>query len=43
LRERGLVSRVELKLPPGTYKVKAVVRENAQGKMGSVTRAVEIP
>jgi VWFA-related protein len=43
LRERGLTSRVELKLPVGRYKIKAVVRENAQGKMGSVTKSVEIP
>jgi VWFA-related protein len=43
LRERGLTSRVELKLPVGRYKVKAVVRENTQGKMGSITKSVEIP
>ncbi len=43
LRERGLTSTVELKLRPGLYKVKAVVRENNQGKMGSVTKSVEIP
>ena len=43
LRERGLTSRVELKLPMGQYKIKAVVLEGAQGKMGSVTKSVEIP
>lgn len=43
IRERGLTSRVELKLPVGRYKIKAVVRENAQGKMGSITKSVEIP
>jgi len=43
LRERGLTSRVELKLPVGRYKVKAVVRESVQGKMGSITKSVEIP
>jgi hypothetical protein len=43
LRDRGLISRVELKLPLGRYKIKAVVRENNQGKMGSVTKSVEIP
>ncbi len=43
LRERGIASRVELKLPVGRYKIKAVVRENAQGKMGSITKSVEIP
>jgi VWFA-related protein len=43
LREHGLTSRVQFKLPMGRYKVKAVVRENTQGKMGSITKAVEIP
>jgi VWFA-related protein len=43
LKERGLTSRVELKLPMGIYKIKAVVRENVQGKMGSVAKSVEIP
>lgn len=43
LRDRGLTSRVELKLPVGRYKVKAVVREGNQGKMGSVSKAVQIP
>ncbi len=43
LREHGLKSRVELKLPIGRYKIKAVVRENAQGKMGSIAKSVEIP
>ena len=43
LQKRGLTSRVELKLPMGRYKIKAVVREDIQGKMGSVTKAVEIP
>jgi len=43
LRDRGLTSRVELKLPMGRYKIKAVVRESNQGKMGSITKSVEIP
>jgi VWFA-related protein len=43
LRDHGLKSRVELKLPIGRYKIKAVVRESTEGKMGSVTKAVEIP
>lgn len=43
LCDRGLVSRVELKLPMGRYKVKAIVRENNQGKMGSINEVVEIP
>ena len=43
LRDHGLTSRVELKLPIGNYKIKAVVREGLQGKMGSITKSVEIP
>jgi VWFA-related protein len=43
LRDRGLTARVEIKLPQGTYKIKAVVRENTQGKVGSITKGIEIP
>jgi VWFA-related protein len=43
LRRLGLTSRVELKLPAGRYKIKTVVRESNQGKMGSITKSVEIP
>jgi hypothetical protein len=43
LLNRGLKSGIELKLPRGRYKIKAVVREESQGKMGSITKAVEIP
>ncbi len=43
LRRRGLSSRVELKLPLGRYRIKAVVRESVQGKMGSLSKTVEIP
>ena len=40
--QHGLTSRVELKLPIGRYRVKAVVRENSQGKIGSIVKLVEI-
>jgi hypothetical protein len=43
LQNRGISSKVELKLPPGRYKIKAVVREGNQGKMGSIAKTVEIP
>jgi len=43
LLNQGLSSSVELRLPMGRYKIKALVREGNQGKMGSVARAVEIP
>lgn len=40
---RGLSSRIEFKLPYGRYKIKAVVREENQKKMGSVSKVIEIP
>jgi VWFA-related protein len=43
LLDHGFLSKVEFKLPLGRYKIKAVVREAAQGKMGSVTQVIEIP
>ena len=43
LLNHGLNSKVEFKLPMGRYKIKGVVREGAQGKMGSITKAIEIP
>jgi VWFA-related protein len=43
LLNRGLTSKVSFQLPPGKFKIKAVVRESAQSKMGSLTKAVEIP
>jgi VWFA-related protein len=43
LIRRGLTSKIEFKLPLGRYKIKAIVREAFQGKMGSVTKAIEIP
>jgi hypothetical protein len=41
--EHGFLSKVELTIPPGRYKVKAVVREGVQTKMGSITRRIEVP
>ncbi len=43
LLDRGIVSKVDFKLTYGRYKIKAVVREAYQGKMGSLTKAIEIP
>ncbi len=43
VREQGLSSRIEFKLPQGRYRIKAVVRENIQGKLGSIAKGVEIP
>jgi VWFA-related protein len=43
LLDYGLNSKVEFKLPMGRYKIKEVVREGTQGRMGSITKAIEIP
>lgn len=43
LQNRGLTSRVEMKLPAGRYTLRAVVREGNQGKMGSAVKSIEIP
>ncbi len=43
LLNNGFMARVEFKLPLGRYKIRAVIREGAQGKMGSVTKGIEIP
>jgi VWFA-related protein len=43
LLARGIRSKVELKLSPGRYRIKAVVREGNQGKMGSASRTIDIP
>ncbi len=43
LRADGIFSKVQLTLPPGRYKIKSVVREQNQGKIGSIIKAVEIP
>ena len=43
LMSQGLASKVNFQLPPGRYRIKAVVRESTQSKMGSLTKPVEIP
>ena len=43
LLQYGIDSKVTFHLPMGRYKVKAVVREGTQGKMGSATKAIDIP
>jgi VWFA-related protein len=43
LLDNGFTARIEFQLPLGRYKIKAVVREGAQGKMGSITKGIEIP
>jgi VWFA-related protein len=43
LLNEGIHSKVTFMVPMGRYKIKAIVREGVQGKMGSVTKAIEIP
>jgi hypothetical protein len=39
----GLTAKMEVAVPPGRYKVKTVVREGLQTKMGALTRIIEVP
>jgi hypothetical protein len=43
LLRQGLVSRVNMNLPPGQYRVQAVVRESVQARIGSTHQLVQIP
>jgi hypothetical protein len=39
----GFTSKVDIKVPPGRYKIKAVVREGVHTKMGSINKTIEVP
>jgi hypothetical protein len=39
----GLISKLEFKLPYGRYRIRAIVREDNQKKIGSIAKAIEIP
>jgi VWFA-related protein len=39
----GFTSKVDIKVPPGRYKIKAVVREGVHTKMGSIHKTIEVP
>jgi hypothetical protein len=43
LRKTRLKSKWEVQVPPGHYKIKAVVREAHRTKMGSATETVDVP
>jgi hypothetical protein len=43
LLRQGLFSRVNMKLPPGRYRVQAIVRESVQARMGSTRQIVDVP
>jgi VWFA-related protein len=39
----GFTSKVDIKVSPGRYKIRAVVREGNRTKMGSVRKTIEVP
>jgi VWFA-related protein len=43
LLNHGFSSKVDMKVPPGRYKIKAVVREGVHTKMGSINKTIEVP
>jgi VWFA-related protein len=43
LMSRGFDSKVIFRIPPGRYKIKAVIRESVRTKIGSLTKWIEIP
>ncbi len=40
---RGFASKVVFRVPPGRYKIKTVVRESGDSKIGSLTKGIEVP
>lgn len=40
---RGFSSTVKFRMPPGRYKIKAIIREAVQGKIGSLTKTIDVP
>ncbi len=43
LLDRGFASKVVFRIPPGRYKIRAIIRESVRTKMGSLTKSIEIP
>jgi VWFA-related protein len=43
LLNRGFTSKMDVKVPPGRYRIRAVVREGAQTRMGSINKMIEVP
>ena len=41
--DRGFTSKTDVQLPAGHYRIKAIVREGNQAKMGSLEERVELP
>jgi len=43
LLNHGFTSKMDVKVPPGRYRIRAVVREGMHTKMGSVNKMIEVP
>ena len=39
----GFTSKIDINVPPGRYKIRAVVREGVNTKMGSIRKNIEVP
>ena len=43
LLNHGFTSKMDVKVPPGRYRIRAVVREGVHTKMGSINKMIEVP
>ena len=43
LLNHGFTSKMDVKVPPGRYRIRAVVREGVHTKMGSINKTIEVP
>ncbi len=43
LLDRGFSSKVVFRMPAGRYRIKTVVRESAESRIGSLTKGIEVP
>lgn len=43
LLSHGFTSKMDVKVPPGRYRIRAVVREGVHTKMGSINKMIEVP
>jgi VWFA-related protein len=43
LLNHGFTSKMDVKVPPGRYRIRAVVREGVHTKMGSINKLIEVP
>ena len=43
LLNHGFTSKMDVKVPPGRYRIRAVVREGVDTRMGSVNKMIEVP